>query len=172
MGRIPLVTAVVALALVGGLSACSTSSADSGGAPAATAAGKAAGKTTKKASVDACTLLKADEIENVIGKNDGGGPGGGVGESTCAWENQDNYHSVTLAIGSPGTTVDGNLPATEIEGPYDKGPDGIGFSSDNRANFVIGDRVSYLQVVTDPTSNKDRDIAVRLVRLVRSRYKG
>jgi hypothetical protein len=170
MGRVPLVTAVVALALAAGLSACSND--DDAAAPTAAAPAGAGQGATKKPSVDACTLLKADEIQNIIGANDGGGPGGGVGESTCAWENQENYHSVTLAIGSPGTTVDGNLPENEIEGPYDKGPDGIGFSSDNRANFVIGDRVSYLQVVTDPTSNKDRDTAVRLVRLVRSRFQG
>ncbi|MEV4345046.1 hypothetical protein AB0J83_11265 [Actinoplanes sp. NPDC049596] len=69
----------------------------------------------RKASVDACTLLKADEIENIIGADNGGAPDGGVGESVC---------------------------------------------------------VSYLRVVTDPTGKKDRDTAVRLVKLVRARLKG
>jgi hypothetical protein len=87
-------------ALLIAMTAACGSTADSG-SPATTA--------EKKTTVDACTLLKADEIEAVIGANDGGQHGGGVGDSVCTWENEDNAHSVTLAIGGAGTAAGGKL---------------------------------------------------------------
>jgi hypothetical protein len=165
------------LALVALLGAAAACSSDTGGGSSAD--GKPAAKTStkgsgKKPAVDACTLLKADDVENVIGKNDGGQKGGGVGDSVCTWENQDNYHSVTVSIGTKGTAEDGKVPANDVPGagPTDAGPDGVSFMSDNTANFVIKDRVCYVQVVTDPTSNKDRTTAVRLIKLVRARTDG
>jgi hypothetical protein len=153
------------LTLLGTAAACSGDTA--AGSPTATKK-----PVTTKAAVDSCTLLEKDEIEGIIGGNDGGHPGGGVGESVCEWDNETNYHSITVSIGNQGTAAGGKLPVDEVAGPGDPGPDGIRFASDNTANFVIANRVCYLQVVTDPTSNKDRTIAVRLIRLVRARTAG
>lgn len=113
--------------------------------------------------VDACTLLKPAEITPVIGKNDGGRPDGGVGESVCLWENPDTYHSVTLSIGSPGTAASGQSTSGA------DGPDGIRFGSGNMAEFVVGDRACTLQVVTSVTDESDRPTAEKLIGLVRTR---
>lgn len=168
--RHQILVTVAALALLGSAAACSsgsdTDSTSTAGGPAATA------KAKKKPAVDSCTLLEKDEVEAIIGANDGGHHGGGVGESVCEWDNNDNYHSVTIAIGNANTAAGGKLPVDEVAGPGDPGPDGIRFASDNTANFVVGERACYVQVVTDPTSNKDRDTAVRLIKLIRARTSG
>ncbi|WP_436531550.1 DUF3558 family protein [Actinoplanes sp. HUAS TT8] len=166
-----VVAGVSLLALLGAAAGCSSDTSTSADQPAAAGA-PAAAKTKKTPAVDSCTLLKAAEVKDIIGANDGGQPGNGVGESVCTWENQDNYHSVTVSIGSPKTTLDGKVPVDEVAGPGEPGPDGIRFASDNTATYVIGDRVCYVQVVTDPTSNKDRDIDIRLIKLIRARTAG
>jgi hypothetical protein len=170
-----ILAAIATLALLGSAAACGSDKTDSA-AGGSTSAGKAtSSKTKKKPAVDSCTLLKKDEIEGIIGANNGGQHGGGVGESVCEWDNEDNYHSVTVSIGSPKTAKDGKLPAEEAvpgAGTTEAGPDGIRFSSDNTATFAIADRACYVQVVTDPTSNKDRDTAVRLIKLIRARTSG
>ena len=170
--RSSVLAGIAAIALLGSASACSSDATDSAADQPATAGKPAAAPAKKTAAVDSCTLLQKDDVENIIGANDGGQPGGGVGESTCSWENQDNYHSVTVSIGSKGTAAGGKLPVDEVAGPGEAGPDGVRFASDNTTTFVIGDRVCYVQVVTDPTSNKDRTIAVRLVKLIRARTEG
>src|SRR3954470_18822593 len=173
--------ALLAVALLACLAACSATDADSGsGAGGSSTKGftsdekKTDGKkaAAKKSTVDACALLEKDEIEGYIGANDGGHKDGGVGESVCAWENQDNYHSVTLSIGHEKTAADGKVPDLDVPGAGkpEAGPDGITFQA-GMALFVIGTRACSVQVVTDPTSNKDRTAEARLVKLVRARLK-
>jgi hypothetical protein len=53
-------------------------------------------------------------------------------------------------------------------GTAEAGPDGIRFQA-GMAHFAIGTRACSLQVVTDPTSNKDRTAEVRLSKLIRAR---
>lgn len=169
-----ILVGVAALALLGLAAACSSDTTDttSGGTVAI-------GKTTpatakKKPAIDACTLLTKGEISGIIGPNGGGHVGAGVGESICEWDNEDNYHSVTVSLGNADTAKGGKLPAEEGvgAGPVEAGPDGIQFTADNTGSFAMADRACYVQVVTDPSSNKDRDIAVRLIRLVRARAEG
>lgn len=167
-----ILAGVALVALFGAASGCANDTAGSSTDKPVAGDAAAAKNDKKKPAVDSCTLLKKDEVENIIGANGGGQPGGGVGDSVCEWENEDNYHSVTVSIGTKGTAPDGKLPVDEVAGPGDAGPDGVRFASDNTANFVIGDRVCYVQVVTDPTSNKDRDVAVRLIKLIRARTDG
>ncbi|MEU4242491.1 DUF3558 family protein [Actinoplanes sp. NPDC026619] len=171
-----ILAGVAALSLLGTAAACSAGTTDTaGGAPAATGKTAAAKAKAKKPAVDSCTLLKQDEVEAIIGPNGGGKPADGVGESVCGWENEDNYHSVTVSIGTAGTAPNGKLPDYEQlpgGGPAEAGPDGIRFTSDNTGTFVIANRVCYVQVVTDPTSKKDRNTTVRLVRLIRARTDG
>ncbi len=164
------------LTLLGTAAACSSD--NSASAPAATgrpaAARTASQSGKKKPAVDACTLLQKDEIEGIIGRNSGGHVGAGVGESVCEWDNETNYHSVTVSLGNQGTAPGGKITVDKVPGagPAEAGPDGISFASDNTGTFAIADRECYIQVVTDPTSNKDRTTTVRLVRLVRARTAG
>ncbi|MDG4762787.1 DUF3558 family protein [Solwaraspora sp. WMMD406] len=159
--------------LVAAASACSsdgttTQPADPGGQPAGAASQPAdqqsGGESTPP--VDACTLLTADEVTPIIGAHDGGGPGDGVGESVCVWENPDTYHSVTVSIGGPGTAASGQLPAESAYGETEPGPDGIRFAPGGIAEFIVGDRASEVQVVAPDT---DRDVTVELIGLIRSR---
>jgi hypothetical protein len=172
--RHQILVTVAALALLGSAAACSGGTTDSasGGSAAAGATPAKAKSKSKKPVVDSCTLLKKDEVAAIIGANDGGHHGGGVGDSVCEWDNNDDYHSVTVSIGGANSAPGGKLPVDEVAGPGDPGPDGIRFASDNTANFVVGERECYVQVVTDPTSNKDRDTAVRLIKLIRARTSG
>ncbi|GAA2712777.1 DUF3558 family protein [Actinoplanes palleronii] len=171
-----ILVGIAVLALLGSAAACSsdnTDTASGGTAAGGTTAGSTKTKTKDKPAVDACTLLEKDEVEGIIGANDGGKPGGGVGESTCTWENEDNYHSITVAIGNKDTAAGGTLPPSEdLAGPVEEGPDGIQFTSDNTGSFVIAERACYVQVVTDPSSKKDRTKAARLVKLIRARTDG
>ncbi|GAB2948115.1 hypothetical protein GCM10027280_41070 [Micromonospora polyrhachis] len=166
-------TMVTAALLLAAAAACTPTS---GGAPTSDGAGAPgpAGATGPAAStsgpkVDACTLLTTAEVGPVIGPNGGGGPGDGVGESVCTWENPETYHSITVSIGRTGTAVGGNLPAQSDFGPTEPGPDGIRFGSGNVAEFVVGDRACQIQVVTSVTSESDRPTAIRLIGLIRSR---
>ncbi len=124
-----------------------------------------AGGTT----IDACSLLTAEEVTPVIGPNDGGAPDGGIGDSSCSWENEETAHSITLRVGSAGTAASGALPAESDYGPTEPGPDGIRFAPGNVAEFVIGDRACEIQVVTSVTDDADRPTAVTLIGLVRDR---
>jgi uncharacterized protein DUF3558 len=171
----PILAGLAVLALLS-TAACANdeTSTASGGKVAAAKTTPADDKNKKKPAVDACTLLTKGEIAGIIGANSGGHVGAGVGESICEWDNEDNYHSVTVSLGNADTASGGKLPAEEGVGggPVEAGPDGIQFTADNTGSFVLADRACYVQVVTDPTSKKDRDIAVRLIRLVRARADG
>ncbi|WP_326550424.1 DUF3558 family protein [Micromonospora sp. NBC_01813] len=156
--------------LVATASACtadsSTQSADPGDQPPAGAANDQPAGSASQPAVDACTLLTADEVTPIIGTHDGGGPGAGVGESVCVWENPDTYHSVTVSIGGAGTAASGELPAESAYGETEPGPDGIRFAPGGIAEFIVGDRASEVQVVAP---NADRAVTVELIALVRSR---
>lgn len=115
--------------------------------------------------VDACGLLTAAEIQQVIGQNSGPRGSG----RTCTWENTDDYHSVTVDIGVTGSAVDGHLPDPMPGASTEDGPDGIRYSSGNVAEFLIGTRACQIQVVTSVTDNSDRPTMVRLIALIRQR---
>jgi hypothetical protein len=156
-----LVAAVAAVAVA----ACSTSvtgsPAPEGAAPAA------AGSGGEGATVDACTLLEPEEVQELIGENDGGK--GTPGEaSICTWKTADEL-SVTVDVGQAGTAVNG-LPAWEPAlGPEKPLPDGMRSLSGGQVQFVAGTRDCAVQVVTDPFSKDDEQKAVALAKVVQSR---
>jgi hypothetical protein len=119
--------------------------------------------------VDVCALLTADEVDPVIGTNDGGRRSGGDDGGSCVWENPETYHSVTVTIGDTGTAASGELPAESDYGTTEPGPDGIRFAPGNIAEFVADNRSCELQVVTSVTDETDRPTTVRLIGLVRQR---
>jgi hypothetical protein len=159
---------LLALALLAAASACSAGK--SGDAPAVatsliSAAPTVAAGAVSTEDLDACNLLTDAEIAALIGTNGGGKGSGG----SCSWENQDNYHSVSVDIGQSGTAADGKLPTPLPGAKVAAGPDGIRFSSGNIAEFLIGDRACQVQLVTSVTDEKDRPSAVKLIALIRSR---
>ncbi|MEH0930409.1 DUF3558 family protein [Micromonospora sp. CPCC 205558] len=157
-----------AAVVLSGVAACGSTQAEqsaAGGDPPSSA-----GATEAEAKpVDACALLSLNEVRQVIGAIGDSGPqagGSGDGGSSCAWENPDTYHSITIEIGSAGTAVGGNLPAESAYGPTEPGSDGIRFASGGVAEFALRDRACQIQVVTKVT---DRSTAARLIGLVRDR---
>ncbi|MFI8181035.1 hypothetical protein ACIF70_11005 [Actinacidiphila glaucinigra] len=138
-----------------GAKASPAKSAPAKSAPASADKGKGAasdgGSSEDGRKIDACTLLKLEEITPIIGENDGGHPDAGVGESVCSWENQDTYHSVTLSIGSPTTA------GSEADG-----------AESMMTAFTVGDRLCTLQVVT-LERDADKKSEAELIDLVRTR---
>jgi len=155
--RAPL--AIVGLVLLAA-TATACGSSDTGAKPAPAQSGPASAAKGKGAAsggspedgkkVDACTLLKPEEVTPLIGENDGGHPDAGVGESVCTWENPDTYHSVTLSIGSPKTAgseaVDNSMMTA----------------------FTVDDRLCTIQVVT-LKRDADKKSEAKLIDLVRTR---
>ncbi|WP_405983997.1 DUF3558 family protein [Streptomyces sp. NBC_00872] len=167
MKRSSLAVACLVFLLVPTLAACGSDTdtdtatrAPGDSSPAASAPEEPDGAAPAEKKVDACTLFRPAEVTPVIGRNDGGRPDAGVGESVCRWENPETYHSITLSIGSPGTAVPDQSAS---------GSDGITFGSGNLAEFVVGDRACTLQVVTSVTDESDRPTAEKLIGLVRTR---
>jgi hypothetical protein len=155
-----LLVAAVAVA------ACSTtgsgSPAPEGAAPAA-----AAGSGGENATVDACTLLKPEEVQDLIGANDGGKGRPGAA-SICTWKTADEL-SVTVDVGQAGTAING-LPAWDPAlGPEKPLPDGMRSLSGGQVQFVAGTRDCAVQVVTDPFSKDDEQKAVALAKVIQSR---
>jgi hypothetical protein len=147
----------LALAVVGLTAGC-------GGAPSAAADGPSG----EAAAVDACSLLKPDEVQALIGANDGG-KGTTSGRSVCTWTNP-NELSVTVDIGNPGTAING-LPAWDPAlGPERPLGDGMrSLGGGGQVEFVAATRDCTVQVVTDPFSKADDDKAVALAKVVQSR---
>src|SRR4249919_787755 len=99
--------------------------------------------------VDACTLLKPDEVEGLIGANDGG-KGSTSGRSVCTWTTAAEL-SVTVDVAQPGTAPNA-LPAWDPAlGPERPLPDGMRSLGGGQVEFVAGTRDCTVQVVTDPT---------------------
>ena len=155
----PRIAALLVAAVA--VAACSTSVAGSptpeGAAPAA--AGSAA--------VDACTLLKPEEVQGLIGANDGGK--GTPGEaSICTWKTADEL-SVTVDVGQAGTAVNGLSAWDPALGPETPLPDGMRSLGGGQVQFVAGTRACAVQVVTDPFSKDDEQKSVTLAKVVQSR---
>jgi hypothetical protein len=117
--------------------------------------------------IDACAMLKADEVTPIIGPNDGGQS---AGEGSCMWENPENSYSISLDIGIPRTAPNGTVPPDEPGFETQPGPDGIRFASTGMARFTMGDRLCDIQVAT-ATQGKQvvQDAVVKLIGLVRGR---
>src|SRR5262245_34249901 len=101
------------------------------------------------APVNACSLLKPEEVRGLIGGNDGGKGAPGA-HSICTWTNAEEL-SVTVDVAQPGTALNGLPawdPALRPERPL---PDGMPSLSGGQVEFVAGTRDCSVQVVTDPT---------------------
>lgn len=121
--------------------------------------------------LDACALLPADQVEDLIGPNDGGvatsAPGSNGGG--CVWTNEENYYSVSVDCGQTGTAVDGELPPWEPAlGPEVPLPDGMReFGSNSGSVQFVADTRDCLTQVVRSASGGDLDAAVVLARQIR-----
>lgn len=122
-------------------------------------------------NVDACALLKAEEVTPLIGPNDGGKPSGEDDDDggACEWFNPDTRSVITLDIGMSGTAASGKLPADEPGYPSEPGPDGMRFFA-GATQFIVEDRVADIDVVGDEKKEAERATEVRLAKLVQSRF--
>jgi hypothetical protein len=162
-GPVLIVGRAAALLALAAAVSCSTSVS---GTPAPSGAAPAAGAESA-APVNACTLLRPEEVQVLIGANDGGKGAPGA-HSICTWTNADEL-SVTVDVAQPGTAVNG-LPAWDPAlGPERPLPDGMRSLSGGQVEFVAGTRDCAVQVVTDPTSKDDEQRAVALAKVVQSR---
>lgn len=100
-------------------------------------------------AIDACTLISADDIAKLLGKPiDGKATGTDPEMPGCIWENPDNYESVSVEIGNPGTAGNGTLPPPEPGFPDvgTPGPDGMRFLGSGVVEFPAGGRSNTVQV--------------------------
>lgn len=166
-----LALALVAVGLTtgcGGTVAGSPSAEGAAGAAGAAASAPADAPSGDAADIDACSLLKPDEVTALIGANDGG-KGTTSGRSICTWTNPAEL-SVTVDIGGPDTAING-LPAWDpAQGPERPLGDGIrSLGGGGAVEFVASKRDCSVQVVTDPTSHDDDAKAVALAKVVQGR---
>jgi hypothetical protein len=168
-------TASLVAALVLAATACGSDKPDQPNQPGQQPAGAGGGPTGQTAdppaaNIEACSLLKTEEITPIIGPNDGGQPSGDGDLSVCTWENPDTSAIVKLHIGNARTAADGTLPSADpMFGPYEEGPGGIRFAPMDTAEFVLHDRACHVQVILGPTKKTDRETLVTLVGLAKDR---
>lgn len=121
--------------------------------------------------VDACRLLPASDVQALIGTNDGGVGSPPVDDGgQCIWQNNDNYYTVTVDVGSTTSAPNGTLPALDpIEGPEKLIVDGMRDLGGGQVQYVVGTRVCLTQVATNDTADGgDTAAAVKLAGTVKS----
>lgn len=100
-------------------------------------------------AIDACKLISADDIAKLLSQPiDGKATGTDPEMPGCIWENPDNYESVSVEIGNPGTAGNGTLPPPEPGFPEvgTPGPDGMRFLGSGVVEFPAGGRSNTVQV--------------------------
>jgi hypothetical protein len=171
--RLAWTVVAVLLALAGCSSTVTGSAAPEGALPAdASAIASAenrAGGATGAGAVEACALLSAADVTPLVGNGVSGRPNPVSGDGgKCTWENQDDYHSVTVEVGASGSAPGGALPKWDPSiGPERPLPDGMRSWSGGQVEFVAGDRDCFLQVATTGAAT-DEQKAVELAGKVRA----
>lgn len=130
----------------------------------------AAQEASSTEPLDACALLPADQVEELIGPHDGGTPSSAPNSNggSCVWENPDNYYSVSIDCGQTGTAVNG-LPEWEPAlGPERPLPDEMReFGANSGSVQFVADTRDCLTQVVRSSSGGDLDAAIVLARQIR-----
>jgi Protein of unknown function (DUF3558) len=158
------------LALCCVIAACgSEGSPNNSDAPGATSSGPPA-DTPSAASIDACSLLVPEDISALLGTTVEGEPTSTDPDApACLWENPENYESIALEIGGPGTAVNDTLPPPELGFPEvgTTGPDGMRFLGNGQVEFPAGGRNNSVQVaVLSMSGDEANNAAVELARKI------
>ncbi len=114
------------------------------------------------AAIDACALLSAQDISALLGT-----PVAGRSTSTdpampgCIWENPDNYESIAVEVGNPGSAANNTLAPPEPGFPDvgAPGPDGMRFLVRGQVEFPAGGRSNMVQVAVMAMSDEEADAA-------------
>ena len=164
------VAASVLLAAVLSTVACGSPSGnpDDAGSQAKDGAGRGAGTTP----VDACAQIPASEVNALLGPDIQGRPTVDGGDASCIWENPDTSNSITLEVGAAGTAPGGKLPDPDPGQSAQPIPDSDGMLlvATDQVEFAAGDRLCFLQVVTDTGQrDKDRATSIRMAGEIRGR---
>jgi hypothetical protein len=124
--------------------------------------------------IDACALISADEITRLLGRSiEGKSTSNNPDVPECTWENPDNYESVTLGIGNPGTAPNNTLPPPAMEGLGTPGPDGMRYLGGGSVEFAAGNRNNHVQVAVLKLSTDEANAAaVDLARMVTPKIPG
>lgn len=114
------------------------------------------------AVIDACALLSAQDVAALLGVpiegrstfTDPTMPG-------CLWENPDNYESISIEIGNPGSAANNTLPPPEPGFPDvgTPGPDGMRFLVPGQVEFPAGGRNNMVQVAVLTMSGDEANAA-------------
>ncbi|UJL29571.1 hypothetical protein HZU38_03340 [Mycolicibacterium vanbaalenii] len=114
------------------------------------------------AAIDACALLSAQDVSALLGAAI-------AGRSTstdptmpgCIWENADNYESIAIEVGNPGSAANNTLPPPEPGFPDvgTPGPDGMRFLVPGQVEFPAGGRSNMVQVAVMAMSDEEANAA-------------
>jgi hypothetical protein len=131
-----------------------------------------AGQGAGTAPVDACAQIPAPEVNALLGPDIPGKPTVDGGDASCVWENPDTNYSITLEVGAAGTAPGGRLPDPDPGQSAQPIPDSDGMLlvATDQVEFAAGDRLCFLQVVTDTSQrDKDRATSIRMAGEIRGR---
>lgn len=163
----PMIACFV-IAGCGSESGSSTENAGGTGQSNGSTAGPA--ETAGATTINACSLLSAEDISALLGVPiEGTSTGTDPELPGCLWENPANYESVSLEIGNPDTALNGTLPPPEPGFPEvgTPGPDGMRFLGDGAVEFAAGGRSNVVQVaVLSMLGEEANDAAVELARKI------
>jgi hypothetical protein len=127
-------------------------------------------RQTQRSAIDACSLILAEDISALLGVTvEGISTSDDPDLAACLWENPDNYESISLEVGAPGTAVNNALPPPEPGFPEigTPGPDGMRFLDNGQVEFAAGGRNNSVQVaVLSMSGEQADDAAAELARMV------
>jgi hypothetical protein len=129
---------------------------------------ESAAASSAPASIDACQLISADDITALLGTSvEGKSTSNNPEVPACSWENPENYESVSLEIGNPGTAPNNTLPPPAVEGASTPLPDGMRSLGGGQVEFAAGNRNNSVQVaVLKLSSEEATNAAVDLAKKV------
>jgi hypothetical protein len=118
--------------------------------------------TADSAEIDACALLSAQDVSALLGAAiDGRSTSTDPTMPGCLWENPDNYESIAIEVGNPGSAVNNTLPPPEPGFPDvgTPGPDGMRFLVPGQVEFAAGGRNNMVQVAVLSMSGDEANAA-------------
>lgn len=145
------------LAVTGCSSQSSVDDAESGAGDSSPTASKA-----PSAVIDACALVSAQDVSALLGAAiDGRSTSTDPTMPGCLWENPDNYESISIEIGNPGSAANNTLPPPEPGFPDvgTPGPDGMRFLVPGQVEFAAGGRNNMVQVAVLSMSGDEANAA-------------
>jgi hypothetical protein len=148
----------------------SESDSSSGNAGSAGGSDGTVAKNESAPPIDACSLISAEDIAALLGTTvEGKSTSTDPERPECLWENAENYESITLDIGEPGSARNNTLRPPEPGFPEvgTSGPDGMRFLGSGMVQFPAGERDNLVQVaVLSMLGDDANNAAVELARKV------